>query len=117
MSTISRATSSAAKRDAFGMTTQMTTWSRKPLELHLFLHHHHRQPTLREALPQHLLVELAYARLRHFLDDRPAFREPPADHPVSQEDAQVLQRRGRALLEDDSRQRPFVPALFWHGDH
>src|SRR5436190_4603827 len=62
-----------------------------------------------EACPEHLLVELADARLRHLFDERPTLGELPARDARIEELAEVVRAHVRAALQHDARERPLRP--------
>src|SRR5262245_61617946 len=72
------------------------------------------QGALGVARPQHLLVELADARLRHLDDEGPALRKPPARDPLGQEALQRVDRGRGAGAQHDAGERPLLPAFVRH---
>src|SRR3954452_19085914 len=78
------------------------------------LHHHELAVGVLRA--QHLLVELADARLGHLGDERPPFGELPLRHVRRQEVAEIRRVAVDALATDDARERPLVPAAIGHRD-
>src|SRR5690349_6893517 len=66
---------------------------------------HDRETALRMARAQHLLVELADARLRDLLDEGPALGQPPARDPFGKERVQRLRARAAARARDHARER------------
>src|SRR5262249_37996604 len=71
------------------------------------------------ARPQVLLVELADARLRHFLDGGPALGNPPAGDPLGKELLELPDRlvgHGHARLQHHAGERALVPARVGDAD-
>src|SRR6185312_9566395 len=67
--------------------------------------------------PDRLLVVLTDAGSRNLVDERPAFRQPPANNLVGQILSQVVGADAGSFLGDDDRQRAFLPALVGDRDH
>ena len=58
----------------------------------------HLEPAVGVLLAEHLLVELAHRGARHLVDEGEGVRELPLGEVLREELAELLGRRGRALL-------------------
>src|SRR4051794_17245897 len=66
------------------------------------------------ARPEHLLVELADARLRDLVDEAPPLGQLPASDATAEERAERAGVDARALLQHDARERALTPLLVRH---
>src|SRR3984957_2513206 len=69
------------------------------------------------ARADHLLVELADAGARHFVDKRPTLGKPPPNHLVAQIVSKLRSCGGGVFPQHHGGQWPLLPAIVGHADY